>query len=192
MIVSITGHSKGIGKSLASVFSNNGWEVLGFSRSNGYDISKDEDRKKIINESLNADLFINNAYDSNGQYMVLEEILTSWANTKKSVINISSIVIKDYFTYKNLIKLDTEFKNDLIVYYESKKRCSDMIKDYRGSVKILDVFPGLIETEFGDRIKNHFGINGMNPDDFSNLIFDMLKYQNSVYLREISVDYLKK
>jgi nucleoside-diphosphate-sugar epimerase len=56
----ITGHTKGLGKALYEHFQNKGWEVIGFSRSNGYNIS--DNFAEIINRALGADLFINNAY----------------------------------------------------------------------------------------------------------------------------------
>ena len=60
MKVVITGHTYGIGKALYDSFKQAEWEVIGLSRSNGYDIDKDFDR--VVEASTGADLFINNAY----------------------------------------------------------------------------------------------------------------------------------
>lgn len=68
----ITGHSSGIGKALFEHYLKKGHDVVGMSRSNGYDISKNQD--KIIHESLDADLFINNATSGNSQLELLKKL----------------------------------------------------------------------------------------------------------------------
>jgi hypothetical protein len=61
MKVVITGHTWGIGKSLYEHFQRyGGWEVVGLSRSNGYDIDADFD--KVVEAASGCFLFINNAY----------------------------------------------------------------------------------------------------------------------------------
>lgn len=57
----ITGHTSGLGKAIYDKFTQESCrEIIGMSRSNGYDIEKDFD--KIVEESKGAELFINNAY----------------------------------------------------------------------------------------------------------------------------------
>jgi nucleoside-diphosphate-sugar epimerase len=61
MKVVITGHTYGIGKVLYEHFQTfGGWEVVGLSRSNGYDI--DKDFYKVVEAAAGCFLFINNAY----------------------------------------------------------------------------------------------------------------------------------
>ena len=60
MKVVITGHTYGIGKALYDGFKSAEWEVVGLSRSNGYDIDADFDQ--VVEAATGADLFINNAY----------------------------------------------------------------------------------------------------------------------------------
>lgn len=74
----ITGHSNGLGKYLYEYFQANGWHVVGMSRSNGYDVSLDQ--AKIINQSLDADLFINNASSGNSQLELLKYLSTTIPN----------------------------------------------------------------------------------------------------------------
>lgn len=69
MKVVITGHTFGLGEEFYNHFLHQDHEVIGLSRSNGYDISKNiEDIVKI---SSGCDLFINNAYSGNGQLKLL-------------------------------------------------------------------------------------------------------------------------
>jgi hypothetical protein len=57
----ITGHTSGIGQAIYNKFKEISCrEIIGMSRSNGYDIDKDFD--KIVDEATGAELFINNAY----------------------------------------------------------------------------------------------------------------------------------
>jgi len=65
----ITGHTKGIGKAIFDKFTEvSCHEIIGMSRSNGYDIEKDFD--KIVQEATGAEIFINNAY-RDGQQLKL-------------------------------------------------------------------------------------------------------------------------
>lgn len=57
----ITGHTSGIGKAIYDKFNEISCrEIVGLSRSNGYDIDNDFD--KVIEAATGAEIFINNAY----------------------------------------------------------------------------------------------------------------------------------
>ncbi len=74
----VTGHTSGIGKAVYHHFLAKGWAVQGMSRSNGYDINKDQD--KIINESEGCDIFVNCAYSGNAQIELLEKLFEKVKN----------------------------------------------------------------------------------------------------------------
>lgn len=62
----ITGHTSGIGKAIFDKFTEvSCHEIIGMSRSNGYDIEKDFD--KVVEEATGAEIFINNAYRDSQQ-----------------------------------------------------------------------------------------------------------------------------
>jgi NAD(P)-dependent dehydrogenase (short-subunit alcohol dehydrogenase family) len=90
MKIAITGHTTGIGKAIADIYSKNGHEVIGFSRTNGYDISLLKYRQEIINLSKDCDIFFNNAYSGFSQCDLLFELWEQWENQKKTIVNISS------------------------------------------------------------------------------------------------------
>lgn len=94
-LVAITGHTSGIGKAMAEYFTAKDYQVLGFSRSNGYDICKENDRYRIVSESKNADVFVNNAYnfktDDTSQTTLLKSMTAEWQNQSKLIVNVSSI-----------------------------------------------------------------------------------------------------
>jgi hypothetical protein len=74
----ITGHTNGIGKSIYEHFIDKGWDVKGMSRSNGYDIIKNQD--KIIAETAGCDIFVNCAYEDTGQLELLNNLHTKVKN----------------------------------------------------------------------------------------------------------------
>jgi hypothetical protein len=69
----ITGHTSGIGKAIYDKFTEGSCrEIVGMSRSNGYDIDKNFDR--IVEEATGCELFINNAYRDRQQLKLLEAL----------------------------------------------------------------------------------------------------------------------
>jgi hypothetical protein len=85
MKVAITGHTRGLGLSLSNLFS----DVVGMSRSNGFDI---KDTQKIIDHSKHCDVFINNAYDGYGQLDLLYELYSAWKDdSSKTIVTIGSM-----------------------------------------------------------------------------------------------------
>lgn len=81
----ITGHTAGLGYCL-----HNRVNSVGFSRTNGYDISTKNGRQRIIDESTDCNIFINNAYAEFYQVDMLYEMFDSWKDSNKIIINIGS------------------------------------------------------------------------------------------------------
>jgi NADP-dependent 3-hydroxy acid dehydrogenase YdfG len=177
MKVSITGHTQGIGFSLATLFERKGFPVTGFSRANGYDISYPAIVDKILEESLDATVFINNAYDEIGQQMLLEKFITAWSGTDKIIVNISSKL--------GLIE-PTALGGLYDDYIQAKKKQHTLIRanTFNSKPQILNVITGLVDTEMA----KDFNAKKINPDDLANLIFDMIKYSGIINVQEIVVD----
>lgn len=96
MKIAITGHTKGIGKSIYDLLSQK-HEVLGFSRSNGYDITKFYD--VIVAKTLTFDVFINNTYVNNFQNLIFTKLLESWKlDETKTIVNIGSRAMYTQFS----------------------------------------------------------------------------------------------
>jgi NAD(P)-dependent dehydrogenase (short-subunit alcohol dehydrogenase family) len=84
----ITGHTSGIGKSMYDFFRNS-HNVVGMSRSNGFDIS---DPHSIVNQLEYDCVFINNAYAPNiAQSKLLETIISKFNPGALRIINIGSV-----------------------------------------------------------------------------------------------------
>ena len=89
----ITGGNRGLGEALCARFNGDS-----YSRTDGHDITKD--RKKLVESSLNYDVFVNNAFDGPfqeswadfAQVKLLFDVATAWKNANKVgyIINIGS------------------------------------------------------------------------------------------------------
>jgi short-subunit dehydrogenase len=76
----ITGHTTGLGLALFNHFKNKGWDVEGYSRSNGYDLT---DVDSLVEKIYGADLFINNAYADGAQ---LEYLNRTFKRVKNMIV----------------------------------------------------------------------------------------------------------
>jgi short-subunit dehydrogenase involved in D-alanine esterification of teichoic acids len=163
MKVAITGDNSGIGLALSNAFKNLGHDVIGFSRSTGFDISDLLARKEILDRLAGCDVFVNNAWHTTGQFEMLNSILINWEGSNKNVINISS----------NIKTLPEEFfvVEVLRKYRDSKKEIDELISNYQGTVKILNVLPELTKTNFDLGIKGFDISLGMDPDYVADLIY---------------------
>lgn len=171
--VAITGHSSGIGKGFFDYFKNIS-EVKGFDLTNGYDIENDPD--KIICETLDCDLFINNAcVDSTSSQAELARL---WGQQHKEnpffIINLSSISVRAN------ISLPQELDSYTIGKRELEKVHTDInLSNYL--CKSIILAPGIVETE---RVKRF--------DHLTFYIYNRLKEQNSVLTVEDVVNITTK
>ncbi len=97
----ITGASQGLGAYLSKRYN-----AQALSRSNGYDISTLEGRKKIVNDA-NFDVFINNARYSFCQTELLYDLYDRYKNTEKIIISIGSFG-KEYYLQEKPYKYGIE------------------------------------------------------------------------------------
>ena len=148
MKVAITGHTSGIGKSIYEYFYSRGHIVLGFSRSNGYDISDHAGREKIAEASNDCDIFVNNAYSNfdSSQLDMLGLVNSRWNEQDKLIINISS-----RYTIHDNMYCKTKSQQDQF--------CDSLV--FSTFPRIINLKPGLTDTP---RVKNIAG-NKMETKD---------------------------
>lgn len=87
--IAITGHSKGLGKILFDNYTEKGFNVFGASRSNGFNLEKDEHLHRFCKEIIDYDVLINNAPGS-FQAKVFTHMHKLWYEQKKVIMNIGS------------------------------------------------------------------------------------------------------
>jgi nucleoside-diphosphate-sugar epimerase len=180
MKVAITGHSKGIGKALADIFCNNGHTVLGFSRSNGFDISESSNRASIIKDSQDVDIFINNAYHPTGQLELLKEIIEQWKHSNKIIINIGS----------KCTMYPTENPNPLIEQYQieyknAKQQQEDVINALlpHRHPKLLNIVPGLVDAGLSKIYSDD--PNRIDPIHLAQLVYNIVSLKDQMFVQQI-------
>jgi hypothetical protein len=174
--VVITGHTRGIGKIFYEYYKAQGCQVVGFSRSKGFDISNEMARKAILHECNDANLFINVAFHKTGQLKMLEEITELWGLTDKRIVNISSKIA--YIT-----KITERTKT--IVSSKRKQNAWVKKRSFVSRPRILNVVVGLIDTENSREI---YEVAKMMPvEDLVQLVADLVKH-NTINIQEIVVD----
>lgn len=136
MKIAITGHTRGIGKRAYERLSPN---VIGFSKSTGYDITSFSDRKRIIDESIDCDVFINNATDGFGQTLLFLELFEAWKDADKTIINVGSRIAE--------VAILPEDKQYLMKYQAEKLILKEMSKRARGTCKIKYKWFAYVGTE---------------------------------------------
>ena len=166
MKIAITGHTSGIGLSLYTKFKTLGHDVIGFSRSTGYDIGSDDVCRKLLDEIADCEVLVNNAYHSIGQNRILARILNEWNGTKKTVINISSNIVSVPYAHFDQYPPVQEYRTSKVVNNE-------IVNSYLGTVKILNVLPDAVKTNFFlGKFNKEFIQNGMSSDYVAELIIN--------------------
>jgi hypothetical protein len=136
MRIIITGHTRGIGQYLYNYFSaDTANQVIGLSRSNGYDLKTSLDR--VLEITKGCDLFINNAYYNNAQYELVKQL-----NNHVGMIVVSG---SQAGFFKNLIPTDYgKHKEDL------KKLCHLVSLDKNSGTRILHLDLSYLEGNIVD------------------------------------------
>ena len=140
--IAITGHSAGIGKELYDTFIARGDEVIGLSRSNGYNIRS---IPKLVKAIEPCDIFINNAQAGFAQTELLFAVYEIWQGKKDTkIINISTLM-----TSTPISSIDGY---DMIQYHVQKQTLEEAIRQLRylnNWPKLCLVKPGAVATQPG-------------------------------------------
>ena len=173
--VAITGHTSGIGLNLFEIFSANGHEVTGYSRRTGSDIENPDVRKQIVEENIDCDIFINNAYSPNGQTMLLRELVTRWDGKPKKIINVSSKL--SFFELGKVSVLDD--------YIKQKSQQNEIIQQRFSAAypQIMNVVIGLVDTP----MSTVFQSPKLDPQTLSEFIYKM-SMVDDLYIQQVVVD----
>lgn len=176
MKVAITGHTKGIGLALATMFSDRGDTVKGYSRSNGFDISKPEHQDKIIADASDCDVFINNAYHEFSQCDMLTKCFANWKYQQKTIININSR--SKYGAGKSKFYAQTK-KQLAAVSYKL------MFTELDRQCRIININPGYVDTDMASHVPN--SVNKLSPAQCAEKIIWALDQPHDIEIGELSV-----
>lgn len=147
----VTGHTQGIGKRLHERLSPN---VIGFSRTNGYDITRPEDRRRIIAESADCDVFINNAHRRDAQTLLFINLVKEWKDREdKTIINVGSRITDLIMPNDALDLLEYQAAKVLLkemTYKVPNVKCKIKYQSfgYVGTEAILAKYPHFTEKDY--------------------------------------------
>ena len=142
--IAIIGHTKGIGKAIADLYRRKKYEIIGLSRSTGYDLATDQE--KIMEKLVDCELIVVNAYAKFGQYHLLKRIYSEFHHHYKKVVVITSTsgtpqgkdeenYGADYNEYcwhkEHLIKYISELQEEL----------------FNKPLSVYDVCPDVVDTD---------------------------------------------
>ena len=157
MKIGITGHTEDLGKELYNLLKKEN-EVIGFSRTNNYSL---EDYQKILHDSNECDVFINNTYHPIYQQKLFEDLFEMWKYEEKTIFNIlTSAIFND-------VDLDDYRQNKLNL----QKSSLNLINSNHGKkIRIVNLYPNTLEHN------NRFPFNKVKFSE----IYDIIKFQLSL------------
>jgi len=139
--IAITGFTKGIGKGIFDYYQKEN-NVLGFSRSNGYDLSTIESIDNIINQTINCNIFFNNAYYNDSQTIIAKKWFDLHKDKTHLLVNISSIspIADQYLDSKHIFKEYSFYKSNL-------DKISWDINFSNYNSKCINISPAIVNTK---------------------------------------------
>lgn len=154
--IAIVGHTRGIGKAIADLYHKKGFEVLGLSRSNGFDIIHDQE--KIIESIEGCDLVVLNAHADRGQLNLLKRIYGLYAFDKMKVAVITSTSGLEEDPDYSQFEVWDKFK--YVQYCEIKKELIGYISELQDELiskplSVYDVCPDVVDTEMTKGLWEH-------------------------------------
>jgi len=179
----ITGHTSGIGKAVYELLEGAGFNVVGLSRSNGYNIQEaDKVVRKVISED--PDIFINNAYHLKSQTDILKKTYQEFKFQDKLIVNICSVAAlipkthEDYgMEYASDKRAQRKFCEE--VNFEYSKKDFNKVK-----CKLTNLNFDYVKTNFKSKHDKRKYPN-LSPQDVANIIFFVIINKN-VCIREMS------
>jgi NAD(P)-dependent dehydrogenase (short-subunit alcohol dehydrogenase family) len=142
--IAIVGHTRGIGKAIADLYQDKGYQVIGMSRSNGYDITVDQE--KIVDTVRDCDLIVINAHAGRSQLNLLKSMYERYHDHRKKVAVITS-------TSGTPEGMDEDLSTDEYRQYcDDKKELIGYIADLQQdllprAMSVYDVCPDVVDTD---------------------------------------------
>ncbi len=142
--IAVTGHTSGIGKGIYEYFQSHGYNVKGFSKDTGFDISVKENVDRIVELTRDCDLFFNNAYSGYAQVELAKLWHQQHWSDRHYFINTSSMAAEP------LAEIPKNFPW-LTPYGEEKyaiNKVSWEINHSGSKCKSIVIMPGVCQTNF--------------------------------------------
>ena len=183
MKIAITGHTKGIGKACYELLSQE-HEVLGFSRSNGFDIN---DPEPIFSSSKNCDVFINNAYCDTAQSTLFDMFFQAWEHSDKTIVNIVSKTM--YLTKMRLLSVPSPGS---LIYAGDKKHLEHVVDTHVFAnqfkiCRVININPGYVNTDMMPNSAKQVGYDSLSSEKLAEVIKWTLDQPQDVEIYDLSI-----
>ena len=188
--IAITGHTRGIGEQLWNRLEDRGFELKGFSRSNGYNLLKVSTCKKVAQEiaDWDADVFVNNAYVPDNQVRLLYLMYEHWQNYPRLIINLSATSSDSITNFSQM-----GYNADWTPYVSDKARLdwaslqlANMYK--KGKCRVSLVKPGFVDTDSTAMFKEFADDYMMTADSVAEQLEWLIDLGKEVQVRNLSFD----
>jgi NAD(P)-dependent dehydrogenase (short-subunit alcohol dehydrogenase family) len=146
--IAVIGHSRGIGKAICDLYNKKKYNVVGMSKSNGFDLVHDQE--KILEKIQDCGLVVLNAHADRGQLTLLKKIYGRHSFDKMKVAVITSTSgIEEEPDYNEFRIWD---KFEYVQYCEIKKELIQYINELQEELiskplSVYDVCPDVVDTD---------------------------------------------
>jgi NAD(P)-dependent dehydrogenase (short-subunit alcohol dehydrogenase family) len=167
MKILISGHTNGIGASIAKYFANKNYQVTGYSRSNNRDLSHALMREQFSVESLLNDIVVINAnigFDSTSLFYKVCQICKG--KTDKTIIVLGSQTTETTKT----------FAHPYQIHKLALESAAQQLQNIPGYPTIVVVRPGYVDTPSVQSITN---VRKMSPDSVAEVIWSIVELNKS-------------
>ena len=169
--IAITGHSAGIGQAFAKIYNEQGHEVVGLSRRNGFNI---RNIPKLLGEIESCDIFVNNAQIGFAQTELLFAVHQAWQGVpNKQIISISTLMTS--------LPSSCIQGLDMLHYHVQKTTLEEAVRQLRGLQdwpKLCLIKPGKIDTQ---------GQGGVNVDAWAKKVLETIDTYPEMEVEELSI-----
>jgi NADP-dependent 3-hydroxy acid dehydrogenase YdfG len=170
MKIAITGHTDGVGKSIYEKLLTE-FDVVGLSRSNGYDIKNID---VILEQIEGCDVFINNAFQQNYQTLLFEKLFNKWKFLPKLIINMNSSCVYEPSDWN-------------LFYANSKKDFREVSMNIIRSnvdkrVRVTNLYPSTLSSHIGFE-----SLNKIDIEHVSDIVYWLVTQPVEIEIREMSI-----
>ena len=176
MRVAVTGHTGGIGLAIAEAFRARGHEVLGLSRSTGYDLARPD---RIVEAAAECDLLVNNRhqYNDDSQLQVLFRMAERWSGQDKTIINLGSRAGECYILGRQ--DAYSVYKHALDAACQQLSNRSDP------RPRVVNIRPGWVDT---DSVKGR-QVPKLSPEDVARVVIWVVDQPAHVYVSSVTLSH---
>ena len=146
--IAVVGHTRGIGKAICDLYKKKKYEVVGMSKSNGFDLIHNQ--QKILENIEDCALVVLNAHADRGQLTLLKKIYGRHSFDKMKVAVITSTSGIEEEPDYNQFQIWDKFK--YVQYCEIKKELIEYISELQDELSskplsVYDVCPDVVDTD---------------------------------------------